>query len=724
MYIILREKLINMKYLNSPIDIKKFFFDMESQYFFASELLDFDVCKAEGHILFKRHRRKIRTSFNCITALFEKNSSWEFPAHYPDDYIVPFKLEFISENTVRILMVPKDVNGSPVISNAKSNIWENEENDDILYYTGKASVVITKNPFNITILDADKNILFSFNNFDNSPCLANYDPIPLSFVKSSETTDIYFGSSLSLKPNERIYGCGESFTSLNKRGQELFLYTEDPHGIETEGMYKPVPFFMSSRGYGVFYNTTTPLVLDVGKTGSLGNCAFLGDSVLDMFVFTGKPKDILYSYTELTGRASMPPVWSFGLWMSRITYYSKEEVLDVAKKLREYNIPCDVIHIDTGWFSKNWCCDFQFSEERFPDLEDMFSELKNSGFHVSLWQYPYFTPENPLYDYLIEKGYAVKGYNGGLPTPDAVLDFSNPEAVLWYQNKLSKLFELGVSAIKADFGEAAPVNGIYASGKTGFYEHNYYPYRYNKAVSDITELATNERIIWARSAWAGSQKYPVHWGGDSDNTDNAMQRTLNGGLSLGLCGFSFWSHDIGGFVKKSPQDLYERWLAFGMLTSHSRCHGAPPTEPWEYTPEFLEIFKKCTELKYSLMPYIIDEAEICCENGWPMLRTLFFEYPNDNGSWLIEDEYFFGEALLVAPIFESGTQERAVYLPSGNNWIDYQTKTEYEGGRWHTIQAGEIPIIIMAKKGSVIPHIPPALCTKELDFDKKFDVIF
>ena len=245
----------------------------------------------------------------------------------------------------------------------------------------------------------------------------------------------------------------------------------------------------------------------------------------------------------------------------------------------------------------------------------MIADLKKQGFHISLWQLPYFVPKNNLFNEIIEKGLYVKDANGNPPYEDATLDFSNPATVAWYQEKIAGLLKMGVGAIKVDFGEAAPQSGVYASGKTGFYEHNLYPLRYNKAVADITKQISGENIIWARSAWAGSQRYPLHWGGDAECTDNAMQSELRGGLSFGLSGFSFWSHDIGGFIEKSPEDLYRRWLPFGMLTSHSRCHGTPPKEPWEYGTAFNDYFRSVVELKYRLMPYIYAQAINCTETG-------------------------------------------------------------------------------------------------------------
>jgi len=345
----------------------------------------------------------------------------------------------------------------------------------------------------------------------------------------------------------------------------------------------------------------------------------------------------------------------------------------------------------------------------------MISDLKQQGFYISLWQLPYFTRKNRLYSEIVNSGYAVREGGSKLPTEDATLDFSNPATVKWYQGLLAGLLKMGVGAIKVDFGEGAPSDGVYASGRTGFYEHNLYPLRYNKAVAEITKETTGDWIIWARAAWAGSQRYPLHWGGDAENTNSAMAAQLRGGLSFGLSGFTYWSHDAGGFVNRAPRDLYRRWLGWGVLTSHTRAHGAPPREPWEYDEAFVEDYRRMVELKYSLMPYIYAQAKHSSEHGFPMLRTLFFEYPNDPTSWLIEDEYMFGSDLLVAPLIEEGNS-RKVYLPPGS-WIDYQTGKAYRGAEWHQISAGKIPVVLLVKDQTVIPHIAVVQSTSQMDWN-------
>jgi alpha-D-xyloside xylohydrolase len=720
----------NQELLNEPFDISGDFRNFSNTYYLADSLSNFDPKTGKGEVTYRRYEYATRQAFNNMMGVLVPVLPNEFPTvEYAGSPSLPFSIEFISPRTIRIrassrfqvkperesLML---VNGKPPHDNSS---WQCIEKDNSYKYSNKfGSVIIKKFPWRIEILDAaGKPITNTIHKVDGAE---TFMPIlPFSFVRRASDYSTSMSAVFSLSPDEKIFGCGESFTEFNKRGQKVVLWADDANGTQNEAMYKPIPFFLSNRGYGVFMHTSSPITCDFGKYYSGIYSLMIGDDEADIFIFFGEPKDILNEYTNLTGKAAMPPLWSFGFWMSRITYFSEAEGREVTKKLRDNKIPSDVLHFDTGWFEKDWRCDYQFSKTRFPDAAKMMADFKTIGFRTCLWQLPYFVPKNTLFPEIIEKGLYVKDAKGNLPYEDAVLDFSNPATVSWYQDKIGGLLKLGVSVIKVDFGEAAPKNGLYFSGQTGFYEHNLYPLRYNKAVAEITKQVTGETIIWARSAWAGSQRYPLHWGGDAENTNTAMAATLRGGLSFGLSGFSFWSHDIGGFVNKKPEDIYRRWTPFGMLTSHTRSHGAPPTEPWEYGADFLNAFRLADNMRYELMPYIYSQAKDCTERGLPMVRALFIEYPDDPGSWLIDDEYLFGADMLVAPLLEN-VARRDVYLPPGQ-WIDYQTGKVFPGG-WHNIEAGKIPIVILVREGSVIPHIALAQSTAQMDWTKLDLVVY
>ncbi len=710
--------------MNQPLDMSTDFRDLSNTLFFADHLESFDAKSGEGLVNWKRGHLMPRQAFNTNGAQPRKMRMLDFPfTAYENDPNLKFKIDFVTPRTVRIRMLTTPV--EPKVSTSimlakepgKDESWKVTETENTIVYAGNyGTVQINKNPWRVVLKDKTGRILSQTVTLrDADSTQVKYTPF--SFIKRGSDNARRINPVFTLTADEMIFGCGESATGLNKVGQKVNLFVTDPQGPETDQMYKPIPFFMSNRGYGMFMHTSAPVTCDFGATYIGLNKMFMGDENLDLFVFFGEPKDILDEYTDLVGKPGMPPLWSFGTWMSRITYFSEKEGYDVAANIRKNKYPCDVIHFDTGWFDVDWQCDYKFSENRFQNPQQMLKDLKSQGFHVCLWQLPYFTPKNRYFPELIKKDMYVKNGNGELPYEDVVLDFSNPETVKWYQDKLAGLLNIGVSAIKVDFGEAAPLNGIYASGKSGWYEHNLYPVRYDMAVSEITKKLHNENIMWARAAWAGSQRYPLHWGGDAATTNTGMLGTLRAGLSFGLSGFSFWSHDMGGFVKSTPEDLYCRWLPFGFLTSHTRAHGAPPTEPWLYDSKRVQdVFRKSAEMKYRLMPYVYAQAKECTEKGLPMLRALFVEFPDDPGAWKVDDEYLFGSQILVAPLLESGITGRTVYLPEGK-WIDYQTEKVYEGG-WHRIEAGSLPIIMLVRDGSVLPHLKLAQSTSEMDWSK------
>lgn len=720
-------------------DMSGEFSDLSNTYFLADSLAGFDLNKGEGLLNWKRYRLAPRQAFNLNGYQPVRMKMLDFPdTQYDNDPNLRIKVQKIDNRTLRVTIFtspiePKmDDANDPMFSpefiaqqtgeQAKNSRgrWNVKATDQaIVYKNNNGSLEIQKYPFRIVLRDGQGKLLTQTRHIiDNDSTQVKL--LPFNFIKRGSDNSRSINPVLMLSPNERIYGCGESFTSLNKVGQKVQISVVDPQGPETDGMYKPVPFYFSNRGYGIFMHTSAPTTADFGASYIGAQRLFMGDETMDFFIFFGEPKDVLNAYTDVTGKSPMFPLWTFGTWMSRITYFSQEEGLDIARKLRANKIPSDVIHFDTGWFGVDWQCDYEFAKDRFKDPVAMLKSMKKDGFHTCLWQLPYFTPKNRYFRELVDGGMAVHNGNGTLSYEDAVLDLSNPKTVAWYQGKIANLIKQGVSAIKCDFGEAAPYDGIYASGKTGFYEHNLYPLRYNKALWQAVRDNTpdHEGVIWARSAWAGSQRYPLHWGGDAATNEIGsvgMLGDLRGGLSFGLSGFSFWSHDMGGFVTKSPDDLYRRWLPFGFLSSHTRAHGAPPTEPWLISESFTKAFRQSAEMKYKLMPYVYAQAKDCSERGLPMVRALLVEFPDDPGAWFVEDEYMFGSQILVAPMLETG-KSRTVYLPRGK-WIDYQTGKVYEGG-YQTIPTAEIPCVILVKDGSLIPHVPVAQNTGDIKWDK------
>ncbi|MBP5508767.1 MAG: alpha-xylosidase [Prevotella sp.] len=719
---------------NLAKDMSTDFNDLSNTYFLADSLAEWDAANAQGKVNWKRYRLSPRQAFNLNGYWPVRMQMLDFPdTQYDNDPNLDIRIDFINERTVRVRMLTTPIipvnsdETDPMLSDEfKTNIrgknlspashgWSTTDSKNaVIYKSAMGAVEVQRYPWRIIIRDKSGKILTQTRSIiDNDSTQVKL--LPFCFIKRGSDNSRSINPVFLLSPGERLYGCGESFTSLNKVGQKVHLYVTDPQGPETDGMYKPVPFYFSNRGYGIFMHTGAPVTCDFGASYIGAQRLFMGDEAMDFFIFFGQPKEILDAYTDVTGKSPMLPLWTFGTWMSRITYFSQKEGLEIAHQLRANRIPSDVIHFDTGWFGVDWQCDYEFAKDRFPDPEGMLKTMRNDGFHTCLWQLPYFTPKNRYFKEIVENNMHVRNGMGSLPYEDAVLDLSNPTTIKWYQDKIGHLIDMGVGAIKCDFGEAAPFNGLYASGKTGFYEHNLYPLRYNMALWNGVKEHSGEGVIWARSAWAGSQRYPLHWGGDAATNDIGMLGDLRGGLSFGLSGFSFWSHDMGGFVTASPEDIYRRWLPFGFLSSHTRAHGAPPTEPWLISKSFTDAFRDCAEMKYKLMPYVYAQAKDCSNRGLPMVRALMVEFPDDPGAWLVEDEYMFGEQLLVAPLLESGNS-RTCYLPRGK-WIDYQTGKVYEGG-YQVIEAGKIPCIILVRDGSLIPHVPLAQSTDKINWSK------
>lgn len=516
-------------------------------------------------------------------------------------------------------------------------------------------------------------------------------------MKNIDTGKFSACDSFIIDYDEHFYGFGERGSKLDAKGLDIPLWVYDCVGNHTPRSYKGIPFFMSSKGYGIYVNTAAPTRFNMGEWSFISYTMYTLANSLDYFFIYGPEfKDILPEYMNITGIPQLPPKWSFGLWMSKCTYNSQDEVLKIAGKLRANKVPCDVINIDL-WHNY----DFIFKKE-FPDPAGMVERLDADGFKLSLWQHPYLIKGTKIYEEAEKKGLLSKNTENKSFGDIGIVDFTNPEAVTWYKNVIRKLLDIGVAVIKVDFGEAADENALYY-GISQDEIHNIYPLLYNKALFEITEEVRGKGngIIWARSAYAGSQRYPLHWSGDTTANFPQLQTVLRAGLQLGLSGFVFWSHDIGGFLYQPTLELYIRWAQFGLFCSHSRCHGTTPREPWNFGEEIFRIFKKYNELRYSMLPYIYTQARKCVDSCMPMVRALVLDYQNDNTVYTIDDEYMFGESILIAPILNE-RNTRSIYLPEGN-WYDFWTQECYSGNRWIRYEASLDIMPMFMKKGSIIP---------------------
>ncbi|MBQ3187260.1 MAG: alpha-xylosidase [Alistipes sp.] len=560
-----------------------------------------------------------------------------------------------------------------------------------------------------------------------------YDALPLAYCETEGKID-RATLSFECKHDECFAGTGERFTKMDLSGHTFYLKNQDGQGVNNRRAYKNIPFYLSSRLYGVFYHTSNYCKLSLADH-STRSVQFLYESpTVDAFLIGGSsPERILYNYRTLTGFPSLPPMWSFGIWMSRMTYFSADEVQEICDRLRREKYPCDVIHLDTGWFRTDWLCEWKFNPERFPDPVGFLKGLKEDGYRVSLWQLPYVAEgaeqiheakENRYIAPLTKEQERAEGSNFSTLDYAGTIDFTYPKATAWYKGLLKELLDMGVVCIKTDFGENIHMDADYYAMPPEEL-NNLYALLYQKAAYEITKEVTGDGIVWARSAWAGCQRYPLHWGGDSASTWDGMAGSVKGGLHFGLSGFGFWSHDVPGFhslpnFMNSPLDekVYMRWTQFGVFTSHMRYHGSFKREPWHY-PAIAPIVKRWWKLRYRLMPYILEEARTTTETGYPMVRALMMHHPDDRQVWHIDDEYYFGSQFLVAPVMNS-EDKRDVYLPEGR-WVDFFTGERFEGGRW--LKGVECPLERMplyVKEGaeiSLYPDLDPQH-TDQMDLTK------
>ncbi|KAI5288174.1 hypothetical protein KEM54_005421 [Ascosphaera aggregata] len=527
-------------------------------------------------------------------------------------------------------------------------------------------------------------------------------------IAEGSTGHMFMG--LDLDVDERIYGLGERFGPFVLNGQAVEMFNDDG-GSSSQLAYKNIPFFMSSKGYGVFVNHPGRVSFEVqSERMTRVNISVPGQTLEYFLIYGMTPAETMQKYTAMTGRPALPPSWTYQLWLttSFITNYDERTVHSFVDGFQVRNIP-----LGTFW------CDFQFNKELFPDAQGLVSSLKDRGLKVSLWINPYIAQESDLFDEGKSRGFFLKRTNGDIFQWDnwqagqAIVDFTNPEARSWYQHKLSQLLSMGVDSFKSDFGERIPTQGVkYYDGSDPELMHNYYTLLYTQTVHEVLqrELGPTGGCLFARSATAGSQQYPVHWGGDSLSSFGSMAETLRGGLSAAISGIGFWAHDIGGFDGTPSPSLYKRWCQFGLLSSHSRLHGADSYRvPWEYGEEACDVLRDCVKRKMSLMPYILHEALVTHKTGIPMMRPLFFEFPNDVTAQTVQTQYFFGGNLLVSPVFLESNRVKFYVPESEGLWVSwFDMSKRYIGGRWYTEEHTVFSLPLLIRPGSVTVINPTA----------------
>ncbi|HEY5585811.1 MAG TPA: alpha-xylosidase [Ruminiclostridium sp.] len=572
-----------------------------------------------------------------------------------------------------------------------------DEEDELILTSGNTSVRICKKDFSLSFYYGDRLLTKSGNG-------------QMGYI-TTDMPEVYMREQLDIATGECVYGLGERFTSFAKNGQSVDIWNEDG-GTSSEQSYKNIPFYITNRGYGVFVNHPERVSYEVASE-SVSKVQFsVPGEKLDYFVIGGSDlKDVIHNYTTLTGRPSLPPAWSFGLWLttSFTTNYDEQTVSSFVDGMAQRAIPLRVFHFDCFWMKEYEWCNFEWDKDVFPEPKKMLTRLKEKGLKICVWINPYISQKSKLFVEAVENGYLIKLPDGETWQWDlwqpgmGIVDFTNPAACKWYKDKLSALIDMGVDCFKTDFGERIPTNVVYFDGSDPVKMHNYYTYLYNKVVYDVLveRFGEKEAIVFARSATVGSQKLPVHWGGDCVSKYESMGESLRGGLSLCMSGFGFWSHDISGFENTASPDLYKRWAAFGLLSTHSRLHGSSSYRvPWLFDEEAVDVVRYFSKLKCSIMPYLYSVACNTEKTGVPAMRSMVLEFDKDRACDHLDTQYMLGDSLLIAPIFRpEGTVD--YYLPKGT-WTNYISNQRVEGGSWQYENHDFMSLPLMVRPNSII----------------------
>ena len=680
---------------------------------------------------FSFHKTETGVVFNCEMANGEKL-----------DYLV----DVIEDDIFRMRMNPQGVIdcGSDILVQCSFppipfQVVESE--DCLTVATSKIRVEFPKN-WQVTAYDhpePGKGHIFYQESTEDRAYGPGFEVPPTGF-EVSESGDYFVRQSVSIRPGEAFYGLGEKFTSLDKWKHEIPLWAVDSGNVSTARSYKNVPLLISSSGYAVFFHSSYPMLFRLGSESSVSYSIHIYDLQLDLFLIYGPSyKEILKRYAELTGFAPIPPKWSFGFWISRAGYRNRKEVEEVVTEMRKRGFPCDVLSLDPWWMGDGPWCHYEWDQNYFPNPSEMMAWMREQGVRTCLWIHPYVPKSHPLFKEGEALGVFVKDANGevcnvmeafssdemGL----AAVDFTNPEACEWWQGKLEKLLDLGAAVFKTDFGEQAPIDGLYYDGRNGLEMHNLYPLIYNRTAFELTERKFGRGLTWGRSAYAGSQRYPVQWGGDSYSTLNQLACQVRAMLGYGLSGVPFSSHDVGGFdfsphyfddcfqvdfnesykqeikdVYPKDEVVYARWMQVGVFSSHVRAHGKQPREPWTFGKEVEEISLQYIKLRYRLLPYIYTQAINSTRTGIPITRPMLLDFQEDPTTRHVDLQYMFGDSFLVAPVLtRDGSTE--VYLPAGT-WVDFWTKEIVIGPRWITRVVPLNTLPLWVRGGAIIPMGP------------------
>jgi len=588
-------------------------------------------------------------------------------------------------------------------------------------YSSELIIRINKNPFQIRFFDKYQKLLLE--DFQDK-----------GYVKDSLFQKTY----KTLRPNEHFFGLGEKSGGLDRRGKTFKMWNSDKpcYATDEDPLYKSIPFFMSSFGYGIFFDNTYKSKFDFGASSN-DSYSFEspGGEMVYYFIFGPSYKQIIERYTQLTGKPIMPPEWALGFSQCRGMYTNEKLARDVATEFRKRRIPCDMIYQDIGWTQH--LQDFEWRKENYENPKKMIADLSSQGFKMIVSQDPVISQNNlKQWQEADSLGYFVKDSRTGksydMPWPwggnCGIVDFTKPAVADWWGNYQQKVLNDGVRGFWTDMGEPAwsneeDMDRLYMQHHLGMHNeiHNVYGLTWDKVVTEQFEKRNpNKRVFqMTRSAYAGMQRFTFGWSGDSGNGDNvlngwnklAAQVTLAQSAGMGL--IPFWTTDISGYCgdikdREAMAELYIRWMQFGVFNPLSRAHheGNNAAEPWTFGTEAERICRDAINLKYTLHPYLYTYARAAFDTGMPLIRALLLEYPEDNETFSLESEFLLGKELLVAPVVEKESTEKKIYLPQGE-WIDYNDGiTTYKGKQWITYPVKLSTIPLFVRRGSIIPEIP------------------
>lgn len=649
-----------------------------------------------------------------------------------DGETVAITLSLVSEGIARVLLESEESDQERVrlahdFLDDTSTITIEQSPTHLHLCTSSLILEVTLDPFHLAFYGADGRLLLSQNYSEVTNVRMKLTVLPFGFSKVKGVR-VAFHDTFTAEPDEHFSGFGEKFTDFDKRGQRITSWNYDCGGAFSERSYKNVPFFLSTRGYGLFVDSTSAVDFDMVASNTATFSLINPDDALDYYVIAGPtPKDIITRYASLVNFPILPPKWALGTWISSgFQRDSAEEVLRRARLIREHDLSCDVLHLDCYWQRFGRWSEMLWDQELFPDPAGLLAELRSLGFRVCLWMHPYIGIASERFTEGAEKGFFLKNAQGetyvvdiwgGFHPPVGIIDFTHPEAVAWFKELLREPLRAGADVFKTDFGEGIPIDAVNHAGIKGERFHNLYALLYNETVAEVTEEVTGHSgLTWGRATYAGGQRHAAQWGGDVNCTFPGMAATLRAGLSMAVCGHGFWSHDVGGFTGHPTNELYIRWAQFGLLSPLVRAHGNSTRLPWDFGPQALEIFRSYDRLRYRLLPYIYTYACIAAQTSLPLMRPMLLEFPDDPATYTLDLQYMFGSELLVAPVFnERG--ERSVYLPAGR-WIDFWTHEVFSGPRTLTLQVPLDVLPLYVRANALIPTTEPTLFTAEGPFEE------